>query len=86
MELGPYDARVDLGPLSPQLRTSLIVGQGATLNSKEYVVEHGHLDPYVFQGSCIIPCALLDLVWLLDAQILPIHGFSVAFVSRLYIV
>ena len=60
MELGPYDARVDLDPLSRQLWTSLIVGRGATLNSKVYVVEHGHLDPFVFQDSCIIPCALLD--------------------------
>ena len=79
-------ASVDLSPFSRQLWTSLIVGRGATLNSKVYVVEHGHLDPYVFQGSCIIPCALLDLVWLLDAQILPIHGLSLALVSRLYIV
>ena len=60
IELGSYDASADLGPLSGQLWTSLIVGRGATLNSKVYVVEHGHLDPYVFQGSCIISCALLD--------------------------
>ena len=60
IELGSYDASVDLGPLPRQLWTSLIVGRGATLNSKVYVVEHGHLDSYVFQGSCIIPCALLD--------------------------
>ena len=46
IELGSYDASADLGPLSRQLWTSLIVGRGATLNSKVYAVEHGHLDPY----------------------------------------
>ena len=31
IEFGPYDASVDLGPLSRQLWISLIVGRGATL-------------------------------------------------------
>ena len=82
-----YLAKRELGPIGSPLSLALdFLDYWLRSHFKVYVVEHGYLDPYVFQGSCIIPCALLDLVWLLDAQILPIHGFSVAFVSRLYIV